>query len=56
MKTMKTTFAALVLAAMPTLSFAMCGGMEHKTTTAASCAEGMVFDAATGLCVPQTTS
>ena len=56
MKTMKTTIAALVLATAPTLGFAMCSGESHKMDTAASCAEGMVLDATTGICVAKGTS
>jgi hypothetical protein len=56
MKTFKTAIAALALAALPTIGFAMCSGMEHKNTTAASCPQGMVFDPATGTCVAAKTS
>ncbi|QFT80535.1 hypothetical protein FIU89_07920 [Roseovarius sp. THAF27] len=47
-----TTSLALVLAS--TLSAAaMCPGKSHQ---AASCAEGMVWDRASGTCVEQTMS
>lgn len=55
MKTMKTALAALVLVTVPTLSFAMCS-WESKSETAASCAEGMVWDAGSQTCVTATTS
>jgi len=55
MKTTKTLAAALVLATLPTFGFAMCQWGEHETT-AASCAEGMVWDATTGTCVTAATS
>lgn len=55
-KTIKTTLAALALATVPTLSFAMCSWDAHKSETAASCAEGMVWDATSGTCVTASTS
>ena len=53
----KTTFIALVLAAAPGLALAG-PGCDRDTTniSASSCAEGTMYDAATGTCVPQTTS
>lgn len=56
MKMIKTAVAAAVLVAAPTLGFAMCSFGEHKNTTAASCAEGMVWDATSGQCVTSATS
>lgn len=53
----KTTFIALTLSLAPT--FALAGGgcnWDKTNVTASSCAEGTVLDAATGTCVPQTTS
>jgi hypothetical protein len=53
----KTTFIALTLSLAPT--FALAGGGCHSdrmNITASTCAEGTVYDAATGVCVPQTTS
>lgn len=53
----KTTLITLTLALAPT--FALAGGGCHSEKTkisASSCAEGTVYDAATGTCVPQTTS
>lgn len=53
----KTTFIAMTLALAPT--FALAGGgcdREKMNISASSCVEGTVYDAATGVCVPQTTS
>jgi hypothetical protein len=53
----KTTLIALVLAAAPGLALAGGGCNSEKTNiSASSCVEGTVYDAATGTCVPQTTS
>lgn len=53
----KTTLIALVLASAPGLALAGGGCNSEKTKiSASSCAEGTVYDAATGTCVPQTTS
>ena len=51
----KTTLIALVLAVSPTLSLAMCGALDHETT-AASCADGFVWDTDAQACVKRTTS
>lgn len=47
--------AALTLALAPTFALAG-GGCNSEKISASSCAEGTVYDAATGTCVPQTTS
>ena len=53
--TVKTMTTALILTILPTLSLAMgCSG-EHREQTAMSCAEGMMIDEETGLCVPVVT-
>ena len=53
----KTTIAALILAAAPTFSFAMgCNWGSHTDTTASTCIDGQVFDETTGTCVPVSTS
>lgn len=53
----KTAIVAFVLAAAPGFALAEggCGAMKSKMS-ASNCAEGQVYDAATGVCVPQTTS
>lgn len=53
----KTAFVALALAVAPGLAFAGggCDAMKSKVT-ASTCTEGQVFDQATGLCMPGTTS
>jgi len=54
---LKTIFAALALAALPTMGFAACDwGMKSNTTTAATCADGQVYEPTTGTCVTQATS
>ncbi len=53
----KTTFIALTLSLAP--NFALAGGgcnSDKMNITASTCVEGTVYDAATGVCVPQTTS
>jgi hypothetical protein len=53
----KTTLVALTLSLAPT--FALAGGgcnSDKMKISASSCVEGTVYDAATGVCVPQTTS
>ena len=54
----KTTFIALTLSLAPTLALAGGAGCDYEKTkiSASSCVEGTVYDAATGTCVPQTTS
>jgi hypothetical protein len=47
--TLRLTLAALVLAAIPGMAAAMCSDMKP---TAASCADGMVWDGQTRTCVP----
>lgn len=51
----KTALAALTLALAPTFALAG-GGCNSDKISASSCAEGTVYDPATGTCVPQTTS
>ncbi|MEY4982714.1 MAG: hypothetical protein RIR62_980 [Pseudomonadota bacterium] len=53
----KTALVAFVLAAAPGFALADggCGAMKSKIS-ASNCIEGQVYDAATGTCVPQTTS
>ena len=54
---LKTILAAIAIATLPTMGFAMCDwGMKSNTTTAATCADGQVYDATTGTCVTQATS
>jgi len=56
MKTFKTFVLATVLVAVPSLSFAMgCSGFDHSKQ-AQSCVAGATWDAATGACVPGTSS
>lgn len=54
----KTTFIALTLSLAPTLALAGGAGCNYEKTkiSASSCVEGTVYDAASGTCVPQTTS
>jgi hypothetical protein len=54
--TIKTTFAALVLAFAPSIAFADCAGKDTMQDASISCAVGSTYDAATGKCVPGTTS
>lgn len=51
----KTACAALVLALAPTLALAG-AGCDREKISASACADGQVFDAAKGTCVPVTTS
>jgi len=53
--TLKTTLAALILVLSPALAIAQCQG-GHGEQTAMSCAEGMVMDQETGVCIPLSTS
>ena len=55
---LKTTLAALALAALPTMSFAMGGCNWDRTpaSTATVCGEGQTYDVTTGTCVTQATS
>jgi hypothetical protein len=50
----KTTLAVIALMALPSLASAMCSDRAH--VTAASCAEGYVWDDAKGACQPKPTS
>lgn len=52
----KTTIAALMLAAFPTLTIAEGCGWQHIEQSASPCPEGMVLDGTNGTCVKQTTS
>lgn len=53
----KFAIATLALALAPGFALASGGCNSEKTQiSASSCAEGTVFDAASGTCVPQTTS
>jgi len=52
---LKTLFTALVLSTAPVAALAA-GCSWMKDTTAASCAEGMVWDSESQRCVEQTTS
>jgi hypothetical protein len=49
------TLAALVLSAVPGLAAATCSDMK-PAQTAASCADGMVWDSQTRTCVPPVSS
>lgn len=52
---MKTTIIAAVLALSPAIGFAMgCNGAKHET--AMSCADGTVYDTASGTCAPLVAS
>ncbi len=50
-----TLIAATLLALSPSISMASCS-WEHSTKEASSCADGMVWDAATESCTEQVTS
>ena len=50
MKTTKSIFVALALAALPTLSYAECSGYGHQEA-AMSCADGTVWDPEAKTCV-----
>ncbi|SIO25011.1 hypothetical protein SAMN05444722_1022 [Rhodovulum sp. ES.010] len=50
----KTILSAAVLALAPTLAAAECGW--SKKMNANQCADGQIFDAASGTCVDQATS
>lgn len=52
---LKTTLAALALAALPAVAVAECS-WQHMKESATTCPEGSVLDATTGACVKQTTS
>lgn len=52
---LKTTIAALALAAMPAVAIAECG-WQHTKESAATCPEGTALNAETGVCEKQTTS
>lgn len=51
---MKTLLTALALTVLPGLALAEGCGFGH-TTASMSCAEGSVFDAESGACVPTTS-
>jgi hypothetical protein len=53
MKTTKTMIAAVALAVLPTLSFAMCAGKSHEQVVM-SCADGTVYDYESKACVAVT--
>ncbi len=54
---LKTTFAALALATLPTLSFAMGCNWDHTpSSTTNVCEQGQTYDVTTGACVTQSTS
>ncbi len=50
---MKLKLAVLALLLAPSLAFASCPAHEQQ---ALSCAEGSVYDAASGTCKPQANS
>ncbi|MDJ0824384.1 MAG: chitin-binding domain-containing protein [Rhodobacter sp.] len=52
----KTALFAALLAAAPSLAFAMGCNWEHSTQEAMSCAEGTIWDAETETCVDIVTS
>jgi hypothetical protein len=52
---LKATIAAFVLALVPAAGFADCN-WNKMNTTANTCAEGTVYDPASGTCVTQATS
>ncbi len=49
------TLSVLTLTVLPTLALATCRG-EALDQTAASCLQGMIWDAETGTCVEAPTS
>ena len=53
---LKITLAAVVLAALPSLSMAEGCKWGHDSQEAMSCAEGKSWDEATGTCVDMTMS
>ncbi|MDU8944983.1 hypothetical protein [Ovoidimarina sediminis] len=53
MTTKKTVLFALLLSALPTLSFAMCSGYGHQEATM-SCADGSIWDTEKKACVTVT--
>ena len=52
----KITLAAAVLAFAPTFALAQGCNSEHGAEQAMSCAEGLIWDDATGTCVAQVNS
>jgi hypothetical protein len=51
--TIKTLAAAVALTLVPMMSFAECNWSKHEDL-AMSCADGSVYDAQAGKCVPTT--
>ena len=51
----KTGLIAIALTVLPTLAMAECS-WGHKEQVTMSCAEGTVYDAATGTCVTSVSS
>ena len=53
----KTTLAVIALMLSPTVALAA-GGCDHMKSniSASACAEGTIYDAATGICQPVTSS
>ncbi len=54
--TIKTVFAAAVLALVPALSQAACTGESHADQQAMTCADGTQWDAETATCLPVINS
>ena len=54
--TIKSVLAVIALAVAPSMSLADCMGDTATQAATSSCAQGSVFDTATGACVPQTNS
>jgi len=54
MKKSNAFLATVVLALLPTVSFATCFGEKHEQVTM-SCSEGTVWDGQTQTCVPSTS-
>jgi hypothetical protein len=52
----KTVLSAAVLAMLPGLSFAMCGGEARSDQQAMTCSEGTQWDTETATCVPVINS
>ena len=50
MMSKKTLLVAVMLTALPSLSFAMCSGYKHQEASM-SCADGTVYDAESKTCV-----
>jgi hypothetical protein len=52
----KTTLAVIALTLAPSLAAAMCSDKSDMKVTASACAEGQVWDQATGTCTLPSSS